>query len=591
MLQSVIRQIFKLARRKSQPLPVQGTGAVVALQYRLSAIIDALRANAPELALDQAMHARAEHPLDSRFCYYAGLADYLLGNAETATELLAEGLELDVQNFDCHVLLGAIRQEQRAPGEALVHYAKAAAIRPTDSAVHGYIGNMLFQLGRHADAIASYERALLLDPGNCAVHSNLLLAMNSLPNVDRDELFEAHRRWARRHEHPRAAGAQLEVSDPDPERPLRIGYVSADFREHSVAYFIEPVWSRIDRARYATYVYDNFSGQPDSTSRRLQSHADVWRRVAARSDEELLQVIREDRIDILVDLSGHTGGNRLPLFGRRAAPVQATWFAYMNTTGLAAMDYRITDDWHSPPGEERYYTETLIRIPCCACFAPAPESPEVNSLPAATNGFITFASFNSWTKISSQVISTWARILASTPGSRLLAVVQGGEDPPVRKGIQDAFAARGIEVARLDIRATRPIAEFLRMFHEVDIALDPFPYSGGTTTLHTLWMGVPIVTLQSEGETGRSTAGFLRDAGLADLISSSVEGYYDTAVRLAGEPDRLQRIRASLRETMMDSPVMQATATTRALETAFREMWRVRAAGDRSTVKLRQQAD
>ena len=577
MLLNVLRQLLGRAQRRGGSVPTGRPHAAdsgVALE-----IGQLLTAKEYGRALKTARRALADAPFNPLLHYQAGLALFLLGDAEGACFELQRVLELDPRSFESRVLLGTVLQHRKLMSAALASYLDAAALRPNDAAVQGYVGNVQFGLGRHADAIDSYERALSLDPANAAVHSNLLLAMNSLPGLARDALFEAHRRWARQHERFALPTGQLQPVDPDPERALRIGYVSADFREHSVAYFIEPVWSRIDRRTYATCVYDNFPGEPDSTSRRLQGHAELWRRVASYSDDELEGLVREDRIDILVDLSGHTGGNRLPVFARRAAPVQVSWFAYMNTTGLASMDYRITDAWFAPPGDERYYTETLFRIPCCACFTPARESPPVNDLPALGNGFITFASFNNWTKVSAEVISAWARLLASMPRSRLLAVVQGGDDPNVRTGIEQQFAARAIEKGRLEVCATRPLSEFLRLFHQVDVALDSFPYTGGTTSLHTLWMGVPVVTLQSIGETGRCSASYLRGLGLEDLVADSVEDYCNIAQRLASEPARLQRIRATLRESMSRSPMLQADETTRAVERAFREMWRARVRG------------
>ncbi len=587
MLHSVIKEIFKFARRNAPPPPALGDGGVAAAQYRVGAITNALRANAPDRALGEAKRAHAEYPLDPRFRYFAGLADYLLGNACAAADSLRQAIELDAGDFNSHVLLGAILQEQSALGEALDHYSRAAAIRPTEAAVRGYMGNMLFLLGRYGEAASCYEKSLQLDPENAVMQSNLLFAMNNAPHLDRSVVFEAHLRWGQRQEEKWAHARRDHANDRSPDRPLRIGYVSADFRNHSVAYFIEPIWSKIDRRNYATYVYDNFSGAPDDVARRLQRRAEKWRRIAELSDEQVAQLIRDDRIDILVDISGHTAGNRLAVFARKPAPVQATWFAYMNTTGLRSIDYRITDEYLSPPGSsEAYYTEALFRIPSCACFAPAPESPPVNALPASKNGFITFASFNSWTKVSPQVIDAWCSILAALPRARLVIAARGADDAQVRAGMLKPFADDGIDRERLSIRGTRPLAGFLNMFQDVDIALDPFPYNGGTTSLHTLWMGVPVVTLQGGGETARAGGSILCGLGLQDLVAENVEDYCRIAVGLAGDTDRLRHLRSTLRETMARSPIMESEPTTRAVETAFREMWRNYVRGDRACLRV-----
>ena len=247
---------------------------------------------------------------------------------------MRQAIELDAGDFDSHVLLGAILQEQSALGEALDHYSRAAAIRPTEAAVRGYMGNMLFTLGRYGEAVSCYEKSLQLDPESAVMQSNLLFAMNNAPHLDRSVVFDAHLRWGQTQEKKWAHARNDHANDRSPNRPLRIGYVSADFRNHSVAYFIEPFWSKIDRANYATYVYDNFPGAPDDVARRLQRLADKWRRIADLSDEQVTRLIREDRIDILVDLSGHTAGNRLAVFARKPAPVQASWVAYSNTAGI-----------------------------------------------------------------------------------------------------------------------------------------------------------------------------------------------------------------------------------------------------------------
>jgi protein O-GlcNAc transferase len=574
MLLKVLRDLLRAPRPGAQPsAPPQDAGDMATKTERL------LSAREYERALQTARHALAANPSSPLLHYQSAIARFMLGRLDEARLDLQRAVELDPRGFDARVLLGAIWQQRGVLTDALASYSAAADLRPDDAAAQGYVGNMQFRLGRHQEAIASYKRALSMDPGNAALHSNLVFAMNGLPGMDRETLFQAHLDWARQHEQGRSVSAQYQPLDPDPERPLRIGYVSADFREHSVAHFIEPVWALINRRSYATCVYDNFAGEHDRTSQRLQRHADIWRRVASLSDHELLQLIHDDRIDILVDLSGHTGGNRLPVFGRRAAPVQVTWLAYMNTTGLASMDYRITEELLAPSGDERFYTETLVRLPCCACFAPSAESPDVNDLPSLANGFTTFLAVNSWTKVSDPVISAWARILGSIPGSRLL-MVAGGEDTKLRKAIHERFAACGIEASRLDIRPFRPVGDFLRLFNEADIALDSFPYTGGTTSLHTLWMGVPVVTLESPGETGRCTASYLKNLGLEDLVAQNVDQYCDTATRLAAQTGRLRRIRATLRESMGHSPIMQAESTTRAVEAAFREMWRVRVSGE-----------
>jgi protein O-GlcNAc transferase len=535
----------------------------------------------PLAVLERAEQRLAIEPTNPACHYEAGLAALLLGRLPRARAALERTVELQPSSFDAHIALGAILQQMCLPAEALRHYTSAARIRPDDAAAHGYVGNMQLQLGRQADAVAAYRAALDLEPDNDALHSNLLLALNSLPGIGREQLYEAHRAFGFRLEERHPSGQPAQPRRPDPDRPLRVGYVSADFRAHSVAHFIEPIWSRINRGRYATLVYDNNADAPDSVSNRLQRYADRWTRTAAMSDDQLDAAIRTDEVDILVDLSGHTAGNRLPVFARQPAPVQVTWFAYMNTTGLRSMHYRLTDHWLAPAGEDRFYTETLVRLPAAAAWSPDPTCPPVNDLPALRTGTVTFGSFNNWTKVSGEVVGAWAAVLAAVPQSRILLVVKGAEDPARRIEVANAFARYGVDGARLDIRPTLPLTQFLRLFQDVDVALDSFPYTGGTTTLYSLWMGVPVVSIESAGETGRTSAGLLLAVGTEELLAGDVAGYVGAAVRLAGDLERLAGLRTSLRTRLLRSGVMQSESVTLSVERAFAAMWRARLKGER----------
>ncbi|MCC6474507.1 MAG: tetratricopeptide repeat protein, partial [Burkholderiales bacterium] len=509
MLANILREAWRRARR---PAP---TGTLAGDIERVG---DLLRSGRAAEALVLAQRSLCTNPRRPELHHQVAVACLMLGDLAGAQAAARCSLEIRPEAFATRVLLGAAYQRGGLPSAALEQYAHAVALNPGDADALGYAGNMQLQLGRHQEALDSYRRALALQPGNAVLNSNLLLAMNSVPNVDREALYRAHRQWGAQLERDFLDHAHPAPADPDPERSLRVGYVSADFREHSVAYFIEPIWSRIERSRYATFVYDNFAGEPDSVATRLAAHADRWCRTAALSDEQLAARVQADRIDILVDLSGHTAGNRLPVFARKPVPVQATWFAYMNTTGLTSIQYRITDCWLTPPGTERFYSERLLRLTACACWAPAPDCPPVGEPPFASTGRVSFGSFNNWTKVTPQVIAAWSRILSGVPGSRLVALLPGGGDPAVRAAVASAFGAHSVAPERLDIRATRPLGGFLETFGEVDIALDSFPYTGGTTTLHTLWMGVPVIAMQTAGETGRTGGGILAAIGAEDLL-------------------------------------------------------------------------
>lgn len=587
MLKKIFGEIFNRARRNRRNSSAEEPGPRLHRQRHLDEIRRALGLGRADQALAAARRALHADPHNADFHYHEALAHFLLGSERDAQASLELALQLDESSYDAHLLMGAICQKQSSLADALAHYQHAAQARPADPALPGYSGNVLLMLGRYREALASYRKSLELDPDNPVMQSNLLLAMNSSPEIGRAELYEAHRRWGKRVEDALASERIAHGNDRDSERPLRVGYVSADFRDHSVARFVEPFWVRIDRDAFRTCVYDNHSGQLDAVALRMQGRADDWHRIAALSDAQAAQLIREHRIDILVDLSGHTAGNRLGVFARKPAPVQVSWLAYMNTTGLETIDYRITDDFLNPPGDNgRYYSETLFRIPCVACFEPPSDCPAVNALPSLKNGYVTFASFNNWTKISPPVIASWCRILSAVPHARLLIVARGGDDPGVRADILRQFSSGEIDPGRLSIRGTRPLNEFLSMFHEVDIALDPFPYNGGTTSLHALWMGVPIVTLQGAGEISRCGASYLSSAGIPQLIASNVDEYCAIATRLAENPGGLGQMRQELRNRMSAAPIMQAGSLARAMQCAFRAMWRNYVEGNRSRLTV-----
>jgi predicted O-linked N-acetylglucosamine transferase (SPINDLY family) len=464
---------------------------------------------------------------------------------------------------------------QRAAGrleKALADFERAVAIEARSGLI-ACVGGVLFQLGRLDAALATTERALAADPEADYIHSNRLFMLNHVPGMDRAAIAREHMTWGRRVEARVAAARLAHGNARDPHRRLRVAYVSADLRQHSVAYFIAPVLERHDRSAVEVFCYDNHPGRGDATTRRLAAHADHWVRIAALDDMAFAARVRADAIDVLVDLSGHTGGNRLPVFAMRPAPVQASWFGYMNTTGLATIDYRITDATLCPPGAESLYAESLFRLPSTAAWSPAPDSPAPGPAPRHANGQLRFGSFNNWTKVSDAAVALWSRLLGALPGARLLVVAAGGDAAPVRAAVTARFASHGVAAERIEVRGTRDLPGFLELLAGVDIALDPFPYNGGTTTLHSLWMGVPVISMRSAEEVGRVSTGLLAATGIADLCAADAEGYLQAAVALAGAPRRLDLLRAELRTRLAASEVMDGAALTRNLEKAYRAMW------------------
>ncbi len=498
-----------------------------------------------------------------------------IGQAEEAVAHYRSALALRPDNAQMHNNLGNTLATLGRAREAIVHYERAIAIRSDYAEVHGNLANALAACGRANEAFERFEQALALTPDNDATYSNLLLVLNGSTRFDEAAVFAAHRRYAERFETLLMASRPKHANDRTPDRPLRIGYVSSDLRMHSVAWFIEPVLANHDRERFEVYAYHGHEVE-DEVSGRLRSHVTQWRRLVGLSDEEVASGIQEDRIDILVDLNGHTAMNRLLVFARKPAPVQVTWLGYPNTTGLAAMDYRLTDRFADPEGmTERYHTETLLRLPeSFSCYRPPDAAPEVGTLPGGERGAVTFGSFNNRSKIGPEVIALWARVLHGVPGSRLMLKGKGYDDESVQEALLEAFRAHGIGEERLRLFGGYDThAEHLRRYHEIDIALDPFPYNGTTTTCDALWMGVPVVTLAGTTHVARVGVSLLNHLGLTEWIANSAREYVEIAARWATDVQRLAPLRRELRVRMASSPLTDALTFTRHLESAYRSMW------------------
>ncbi|MHB1140504.1 MAG: O-linked N-acetylglucosamine transferase family protein [Sulfuricaulis sp.] len=509
-------------------------------------------------------------------CNNLGNALSVLGQMEQAIACYRRALALQPDNAAVHNNLGNVLASLGRSHEAIGHYERAIALQPGNAEAHGNLANALAACGRTDEAFERFERALAQTPKNDATYSNLLLVMNACARFDAETVFTAHRRYAERFENPLKLSWPRHANDRTPDRPLRIGYVSADLRLHSVAWFIEPVLTHHDRERFEIYAYHGHEAE-DEVSERMRTHVTAWRRLAGLSDEEVARGIREDRIDILVDLNGHTAMNRLLVFARKPAPVQVTWLGYPNTTGLAAMDYRLTDRFADPEAlTERYHTETLWRLPeSFSCYRPPESAPEVSPPPCTGSGVITFGSFNNRSKTGPEVIALWARVLHGVPGSCLMLKGKGYDDESVQQALRDAFRAHGIGGDRLILHGGNDShAEHLRRYHEIDIALDPFPYNGTTTTCDALWMGVPVVTLEGHTHVARVGVSLLNHLGLTEWIAHSAPEYVEIAARRAADTLQLAALRRQLRAHMASSPLTDARTFTRHLESAYRSMWR-----------------
>jgi protein O-GlcNAc transferase len=475
---------------------------------------------------------------------------------------------------EAHCNLGNALRDQAKLDEAVLAYRQAIRIKPDYAEAHSNLGAALVDQGKHDEAIAAFRQATEIKPDLAEAYSNLLLCLNYDDKWTAEHLFAAHREWDKRY------GRQISrptayANDREVGRRLKIGYVSPDFRTHSVAHFVEPLLKEHDRQAVEVFCYAEVK-RPDTVTTDLQGLADHWLATVGLSDDELAERIRADGIDILIDLAGHTAGNRLRVFARKPAPVQVTWLGYPNTTGLAAIDYRLVDAVTDPAGEANAWTsETLVRLEdgflCYGARKDAPEPAVPSSLKIVT---VTFGSFNNPAKLSAATLDVWATLLSRLPEARLLLKGEPFADAATRAFLLARLVERGVAAERIELVAWLPdAAAHLALYHRMDIALDPFPYNGTTTTCEALWMGVPVVTLRGDRHAGRVGASLLSQIGLTDLIADSVEEYVEIAVALAGNTGRLSDLRRVLRQRMAASPLCDGPAFARKLESAFRTTW------------------
>lgn len=499
-----------------------------------------------------------------------GMALFKARRFDEAAEAFRRALQLEPGNSQLDFLHGLALRESGAADEATAHLEGLALRQPGHAAGLEALAVLYRDAGRMEEALQLYRRIEALRPELPSAASAVLFH-EQYRDHDRSALYRAHLDWARRFAPARPAPRFANA--PVPERALTIGYVSADFNRSSAAPFLEPLLAARERGAFRVVCY-SASTRVDAVTARLARLADLWRDIDGTSDERAAQQVREDGVDILVDLNGHTRGGRLGLFALRAAPVQVSYLGYGPTTGLATMDYRLTDPWIDPPGvSERYYSERLVRLARSMwCFVPPQGAPEPGPLPAASNGFVTFASLNNFSKVSPRTLALWAQVLRALPGARLLlAGVREGEP---RRRTAAALAAAGIDAERLSFRGRLDHAAFLALHGEVDIALDTAPYTGGATTCDALWMGVPTLTLAGEGVLARTGLSILEAAGLGAWVASREEDYVGKALAHAGDLAALQARRAGLRTQVASSALCDATAFGRAVEESLRWMWR-----------------
>ncbi|KAA0577898.1 tetratricopeptide repeat protein [Azospirillum sp. B21] len=465
--------------------------------------------------------------------------------------------------------------------EAVRCWTRAIRLEPRQSAGLWFNLGVTRQMrGEAAEAAAVFDRAEALKPDDPRVASQRLLCLNYL-DLSGERLLAEHRRFDERFgDGPGGAGlpAVPHANPPDPEKRLRIGYLSVEFREHLGAYFLTPLFEAADRGRFEIVCYSILpDSHADAYTARFKAQADGWRNIGHLDDEALAAQIRADGIDILVDLAGHSGLNRLPMLARRPAPVQVTWLGYPNGTGMASVGYRIVDPVSDPIGPtDAHAVETLVRLPApFLCFRPPASAPPVVPLPAGATGAVTFGSFNKLSKITDGTVALWAEVLRRVPDARLLLKDRPLSDPGTADMIRARFAAAGIDPARLDLVGfIKDAAGHLAAYNRIDIALDPHPYNGTITTCDTLWMGAPLVTLAGSRHAARVGASLMTAIGLPELVAATPAHYAEIAAGLAGDLTRLMRLRMGLRERVRASALCDEARFMRNLETAYRLMWR-----------------
>ena len=512
-------------------------------------------------------------PADARIRHELARAALAQGDFGQAASWLEQQLGQFPSDVDAAYGIGTIHERQAHLPSAIAWYGRAASLAPGRADIQNSLAVAHHNFAQHPEALEHYRKAIAIAPGFAEVHSNLLMALHYV-DVDARAMFREHLAWAEQHAGGIVAAPRESFPNPrDAGRRLRLGYVSPRFSSGPIARNLLPLLASHDHARFHITCYA-VSNADDATTREMRGHADAWREAAALDDAALEALIREDAIDILVDLSGHCPGHRLRMFARRAAPVQLTWLDYSNTTGLGAMDYLIGDSLQTPPGTPQAFTETVLRLPDARlCYRPVDDLPELLAPPAMRNGYVTFGCINRLSKLNPSVVAAWSEILGAVPRSRLLLKATAYSSEEVRSAVAGRFALHGIAAERLEFRGYSDEAQMIREYGDIDVCLDPFPYNGSTTTCDALAMGVPVVTLAGESIAARAALMFLTACGLQEWITYNRRDYVSLACAAAGDVQRLADLRPQLRARLLASPVCDAPRFARAFEGLCRAAW------------------
>jgi len=543
--------------------PLNNLGTLCRAQGRLDEAVEFFRrALSAEPVFPEAMHNLGE-------------ALSAMGRTDEAVAALRQCLAWSPQLAEAWNTLGNALRQQGDDEAGASAYREALRLQPGHAGALNNLGLLQWHHGEVSAAVASFREALRSQPDFDRAQSNLLFALHGDPSATPAGLLSESRAFEQRHSPSRAALARPHQPDRAPGRRLRVGYLSPDLRQHSCAYFLEPLLAEHRREEFELFAYAEVR-RPDAVTARLRPLFDHWRSTVGLSDAALVEQIRADRIDVLVDLAGHSADNRLTALLARPAPVQVTWLGYPGTTGLSTLDYRLTDHRSDPEGEaDAFHSERLLRLEGgLHCYLPHLDAPEVSPLPSSRKGHVTFGSFNQLAKMNDAVVDAWSRILLAVEGSRLILKSSALSQATVRSRVLDAFSSRGVSPERLDLLAwTTTTREHLQLYQDIDLALDPFPYNGTATTCEALWMGVPVLSLAGARHSARVGLSLLSLVGHPELVASSVDDHVAMAVALARDPERLASLRGSLRDEMRASPLCDAPRFARSVEDAYRRMW------------------
>jgi protein O-GlcNAc transferase len=492
-----------------------------------------------------------------------------MGRCDEAIASLRQAVRLKPDLAAAQNNLGTALCDKGELDEAIAAFRRAIELQPDLAEAHNNLASALKDQGNIDDAIACYDRAVALAPHNSGYLSNRIYTLTFHPGYMPSAILQEHLRWNDLFGKPLLPLIKPHGNDCNPNRRLRVGYVSPDFRAHPVGRFVLPLLAAHDHARFEIFCYA--WGHPDDFTARIRGCADAWRNIAPLSDDQAAEMIREDRIDVLVDLAMHMAKNRLPLFARKPAPVQATYLAYAGTTGQGAMDYRITDPHLDPPGSsDGCYSEESIYVKNYWCYQPPIENLPITPVPAVGAGFVTFGCLNNFAKVTSGTLQAWCELLATAADSRLVLHAKTGSH---RDRIRQFLSKFGIDPQRITFVQKLSLAEYMEQYQQIDIALDPFPYVGGTTTCDALWMGVPVITLRGQTAISRGGVSILTTIGFAELIADNTKQYVQITMELAHDRARLIQMRSTLRQQMQDSPLTDARGFARQMESVYRKMW------------------